>query len=107
MIIRIHYLITMISVLAVVLLPAAARAETAAAVEARQAMVVSTQHEASAAGLAILKAGGNAIDAAVAVGYALAVADPCCGNIGGGGFLVIRRADGHETFIDFRETAPA
>ncbi|MFI4948958.1 MAG: gamma-glutamyltransferase [Alphaproteobacteria bacterium] len=69
-------------------------------------MVVSAQREASEAGLAILKAGGNAIDAAVAVGYALAVVDPCCGNIGGGGFMLIRRADGSATFINFRETAP-
>ena len=52
-------------------------------------MVVSAQHEASEAGLQILRAGGNAIDAAVAVGYALAVVDPCCGNIGGGGFMLI------------------
>jgi gamma-glutamyltranspeptidase / glutathione hydrolase len=78
----------------------------AVAEEARQGMVVSAQREASAAGLAILKAGGNAIDAAVAVGYALAVVDPCCGNIGGGGFMLIRRADGSTTFINFRETAP-
>jgi len=74
--------------------------------EARHGMVVSAQREASEAGLAILKAGGNAIDAAVAVGYALAVVDPCCGNIGGGGFMLIRRADGTATFINFRETAP-
>ena len=69
-------------------------------------MVVSAQRLASEAGLAILKAGGNAVDAAVAVGYALAVVDPCCGNIGGGGFMLIRRADGSTTFINFRETAP-
>jgi gamma-glutamyltranspeptidase/glutathione hydrolase len=74
--------------------------------EARHGMVVSAQRAASEAGLAILKAGGNAIDAAVAVGYALAVVDPCCGNIGGGGFMLIRRADGGTIFINFRETAP-
>lgn len=79
----------------------------ARAQEATHGMVVSAQREASAAGLDILKAGGNAIDAAVAVGYALAVVDPCCGNIGGGGFMLIRRADGGETVINFRETAPA
>jgi gamma-glutamyltranspeptidase/glutathione hydrolase len=88
-----------IGCLAVAALPVRAAAAT-------QGMVVSAQHEASAAGLAILKAGGNAIDAAVAVGYALAVVDPCCGNIGGGGFMLIRLAGGNETFVDFRETAP-
>ncbi|HHP7232826.1 MAG TPA: gamma-glutamyltransferase family protein, partial [Xenococcaceae cyanobacterium] len=69
-------------------------------------MVVSSQHLASAVGAQILQEGGNAIDAAVAVGYALAVTYPCCGNIGGGGFMLIRLANGEETFIDFRETAP-
>lgn len=68
--------------------------------------VVSTQQEASEIGLQVLKDGGNAIDAAVAIGYALAVSDPCCGNLGGGGFMLIRFADGESTFIDFRETAP-
>ena len=77
------------------------------AVEAPHGMVVSSQHYASEAGLRVLQTGGNAIDAAVAVGYALAVVDPCCGNIGGGGFMVIHLADGRETFINFRETAPA
>ncbi len=72
----------------------------------RNGVVVSTQNEASSVGLEILKDGGNAIDAAVAVGYALAVSDPCCGNLGGGGFMLIHLADGTETFIDFRETAP-
>jgi gamma-glutamyltranspeptidase / glutathione hydrolase len=68
--------------------------------------VVSTSRDASLVGLEVLKKGGNAIDAAVAVGYALAVTDPCCGNLGGGGFMTIRFADGEETFINFRETAP-
>ncbi len=76
------------------------------AVEAENGLVVSSQAYASNAGLEILKKGGNAIDAAVAVGYALAVVNPCCGNIGGGGFMVIKLADGRETFINFRETAP-
>ena len=77
------------------------------AVEAEHGMAVSAQHYASAVGAGILAQGGNAIDAAVAVGYALAVVDPCCGNIGGGGFMTIHLKDGRETFINFRETAPA
>ena len=72
----------------------------------RNGVVVTTQKEASLVGLQVLKDGGNAIDAAVAVGYALAVTDPCCGNLGGGGFMLIHLADGSSTFIDFRETAP-
>jgi gamma-glutamyltranspeptidase / glutathione hydrolase len=76
------------------------------AVTAPHAMVVTEQHLASQAGIDVLKAGGNAVDAAVAVGYALAVVDPCCGNIGGGGFMLIRMHDGRERFIDFREKAP-
>jgi gamma-glutamyltranspeptidase/glutathione hydrolase len=78
-----------------------------AAVEAEHGMVVSVQHRASEIGAGILAEGGNAIDAAVAVGYALAVVDPCCGNIGGGGFMTIHLKNGHDTFINFRETAPA
>jgi len=75
-------------------------------VSGKNGVVVSTQKEASAIGLKVLKTGGNAIDAAVAVGYALAVSDPCCGNLGGGGFMLLHLADGQETFINFRETAP-
>lgn len=77
------------------------------AAEARNGMVVSSQHLASQAGADILKAGGNAVDAAVAVGYAQAVVNPCCGNIGGGGFMTQHLADGKNIFINFRETAPA
>ena len=77
------------------------------AAEARNGMVVSSQHLASQAGADILKAGGNAVDAAVAVGYAQAVVNPCCGNIGGGGFMTLHLAEGKNIFINFRETAPA
>ena len=69
-------------------------------------MVVTAQHLASDVGAAILRQGGNAVDAAVAVGYALAVTHPCCGNLGGGGFMTIHLADGRNTFINFREKAP-
>ncbi|MBR8830813.1 MAG: Glutathione hydrolase proenzyme [Chroococcopsis gigantea SAG 12.99] len=72
----------------------------------RNGMVVTPQAQASRVGLDILKAGGNAIDAAVAVGYALAVTEPCCGNIGGGGFMTVRFANGKSVFINFREKAP-
>jgi gamma-glutamyltranspeptidase/glutathione hydrolase len=74
--------------------------------KAPSGMVVTSQHLASEVGTAILKEGGNAVDAAVAVGYALAVVLPCCGNIGGGGFATLRLADGTETFFNFREKAP-
>lgn len=77
------------------------------AVEAKNGMVVSSQDLASQVGIAILKQGGNAVDAAVAVGYAQAVTNPCCGNIGGGGFMTIHLASGEDHFINFRETAPA
>lgn len=79
---------------------------TAMPVRAPHAMVVSAQHLATLAGLSILKQGGNAVDAAVAVGYALAVVHPCCGNIGGGGFMTVHLADGRDLFLDFRERAP-
>jgi gamma-glutamyltranspeptidase / glutathione hydrolase len=85
----------------------AAEAASPVAVEAEHGMVVAAQHYAAEVGAAILAEGGNAIDAAVAVGYALAVVDPCCGNIGGGGFMTIHLKDGRDTFINFRETAPA
>ena len=71
-----------------------------------QAAVSSSHHEATHVGIDVLEEGGNAIDAAVAVGYALAVVHPCCGNLGGGGFMTIQLADGTSTFINFRETAP-
>ena len=76
-------------------------------VEAASGMVVSAQHLATEAGLQILRNGGNAVDAAVATGYAQAVTNPCCANIGGGGFMLIHLASGREVFVNFRETAPA
>jgi gamma-glutamyltranspeptidase/glutathione hydrolase len=69
-------------------------------------MVVTAQHLATQVGVDVLKAGGNAVDAAVAVGYALAVVWPVAGNLGGGGFMTLQLADGRKTFLDFRETAP-
>lgn len=77
-----------------------------APVSGKYGVVVTSQHKASEVGLQILKQGGNAVDAAVAVGYALAVTDPCCGNIGGGGFMLIHLAGGKNIFINFREKAP-
>lgn len=75
-------------------------------VYAPHAMVVAQEPLGADVGLRVLKAGGNAIDAAVAIGFALAVTYPYAGNIGGGGFLLARFADGRTTFIDFREKAP-
>lgn len=72
----------------------------------KNGMVVSEHKLASEVGINILKKGGNAIDAAVAVGYALAVVNSCCGNIGGGGFMTIHLADGKNIFLNFREKAP-
>jgi gamma-glutamyltranspeptidase/glutathione hydrolase len=76
-------------------------------VRAHHAMVVTVEPHATTIGVDVLKSGGNAIDAAVAVGFALAVTHPSAGNLGGGGFLLARFADGRTTFLDFRERAPA
>ncbi len=73
---------------------------------AHHGMVVSVHHLASDAGVEVLREGGNAVDAAVATGFALAVVHPIAGNLGGGGFLLLRTHDGKSTFIDFREKAP-
>ncbi|MEH2683694.1 gamma-glutamyltransferase [Bradyrhizobium diazoefficiens] len=84
----------------------AVRAASVAPVAAQNGMVVSAQHLATQVGVDVLRRGGNAVDAAVAVGYALAVVYPAAGNLGGGGFMTIQLADGRKTFLDFRETAP-
>jgi len=90
------------------LVAAPAFAASPPAVEAEHGMVVAAEARAAAIGADILRRGGNAFDAAVAVGYAEAVTNPCCGNLGGGGFLVAHLAKpGRDVFIDFRETAPA
>jgi gamma-glutamyltranspeptidase/glutathione hydrolase len=81
-------------------------AASQAPVAGEHGMVVTAQHLATHVGVDVLKSGGNAVDAAVAVGYALAVVYPAAGNLGGGGFMTVQLADGRKTFLDFREKAP-
>ncbi|HET7893868.1 MAG TPA: gamma-glutamyltransferase [Candidatus Sulfotelmatobacter sp.] len=98
------------SCLVVVLLAGCAAVPATASVHpvhAAHGMVVSVHELASHVGVDILQAGGNAVDAAVATGFALAVVHPAAGNIGGGGFMLIRMADGKAHFLDYREMAPA
>jgi len=101
-----HALRNVLCALAVVAFCIDARAASQAPVGARNAMVVTSQHLATRVGVDILKQGGNAVDAAVAVGYALGVVFPGAGSLGGGGFMTLQLADGRKTFIDFREKAP-
>ncbi|MFQ5701193.1 MAG: gamma-glutamyltransferase, partial [Acidobacteriota bacterium] len=84
-------------------LPAASRP----AARARHAMVAGPEPLAVTEGLKVLREGGNAVDAAVTIGFVLAVTLPQAGNIGGGGYMLIRMASGETVFVDYRETAPA
>ena len=102
-----HIRLTRLTLIAsTALLCLTAQAASVAPVASENGMVVSAQHLATKVGVDVLKRGGNAIDAAVAVGYALAVVYPAAGNLGGGGFMTVQLADGRKTFLDFREKAP-
>ena len=102
-----HIRLTRLTLIAsAALLCLTAQAASVAPVVSENGMVVSAQHLATKVGVDVLKRGGNAIDAAVAVGYALAVVYPAAGNLGGGGFMTVQLADGRKTFLDFREKAP-
>jgi len=94
-------------ILLVALVPFSLSAAPLRPVHAPHAIVVSVHELASRAGVEMMQSGGNAIDAAVATGFALAVVHPQAGNLGGGGFLLLRKAGGEVHFIDFREKAPA
>jgi gamma-glutamyltranspeptidase/glutathione hydrolase len=91
---------------ALICILAASSAAATEPVRAKHGMIVAQEPIAADVGLAVLKSGGNAIDAAIAVGFALAVTHPYAGNLGGGGFMLLRMADGKTDFLDFRECAP-
>ncbi|HZS45274.1 MAG TPA: gamma-glutamyltransferase [Blastocatellia bacterium] len=98
--------VVLLLTLTISFLPIPAPAASKQPVRAKHGIVASSSDIASQVGIDVMKAGGNAVDAAVAVGLALAVTHPAAGNIGGGGFMVVRMADGRTTTFDYRETAP-
>lgn len=104
---RVNVLRTSASLAVLSLVSAIAQQPNVEPVRAPHAMVVTVEHNATDAGLEILKQGGNAVDAAVAVHFALAVVYPFAGNLGGGGFMLIRDKHGKTHFLDYREKAPA
>ena len=97
----------LVPVLAVALSIQAVAGNAVRPVHGSKAMVATVHPEASKVGVAIMLQGGNAVDAAVAIGFALTVVYPEAGNIGGGGFMLFRRPDGEVHFLDYREKAPA
>src|SRR5205823_9678346 len=102
-----HYKLMILLLVAAVILSPPPFGAPINSVHAPHAMVVSQHELASRAGVEIMQAGGNAVDASVATGFALAVVHPPAGNLGGGGFMLLRTADGNVHFIDYREKAPA
>jgi gamma-glutamyltranspeptidase/glutathione hydrolase len=102
-----HRSLILLLMVAVAVFAAPAAFGSTEPVHAAHGIVVSIHQLASQAGVEIMQAGGNAIDAAVATGFALAVVHPPAGNLGGGGFMLVRTADGKVHFLDYRETAPA
>jgi gamma-glutamyltranspeptidase/glutathione hydrolase len=99
--------VTLLLLASLLLVSLPLRAEGFQPLRARHAMVASVHPQASRAGAEIMRQGGNAVDAAVATGFVLAVVHPAAGNLGGGGFLLYRTAKGEMHFLDFREKAPA
>jgi gamma-glutamyltranspeptidase / glutathione hydrolase len=104
--IRDQYILVRVFAAVAAMVCAAVQAASVAPVGAEHGMVVTAHQLATRIGVDVLERGGNAVDAAVAVGYAMAVVYPAAGNLGGGGFMTIQLADGRKTFLDFREKAP-